>query len=503
MTTDAPVPAADAGFLPDTAPAYRGLSAPFLAALEALVLETHGAWWRDVLAHPDLILAVRREVLDVYYRGASVFRVRLAHGVVTADTHAKYLVRQGQARVGLGPTGAFALADKSLVWSSYDSPRTLAEMIRAAGSLVGVEKTGVHALVKASPNVVDVEIALAGNDSGDPSVGPATEPGTGEGGARQDRIDVASLEERGHPGEAWLVFHEAKDYTNPSLRAAAKRQPGIVAQIGRYRGSLGQNAGGLAYSYPFVCRALVLLDNLRRSVRSNDPAWTDRAQPPLDPLITAVADGTRRLQVETEPRLVVFGFDADQRDGAWAAERACLKDAFGLRVYAVGDPAAAKVASAFRRPADVPLSPPPPPPAPPPQRIPLPERAPPGLSLYFGAGSLSAQPVYLMNATDSPLHDLRIASVGVTSNHPSVLHTTTATRALDECPAGVGFLVDQYDVMTDGDRLTPYTITAVYADGRALVAQTTIDKGGPKSSFVPLDVSLADAQPAPAPAATP
>ena len=499
-----PSPAADA-FLPEAAPAYRGLSVPFLAALEALATEPHGAWWRDVLSHPDLILAVRREALDVYYRGASLFRVRFVQGAVTADTHAKYLVRQGQARVGLDPTGDFKLADKSLVWSSYAGLRTLSEMIKAAGALVGAEKTGVHALVKASPNVVDVEIALAGNDPGDPAAGTDAEPGTAEGGPRQDRIDVASLEERGDTGEAWLVFHEAKDYTNPSLRAAAKRQPGIVAQIGRYRGSLGQNAGGLGYSYPFVCRALARLDALRRSVRATDPAWAGRAQPPLDLLITAVADGTRRLRVDTEPRLVVFGFDADQRDGAWAAERARLKDAFGLRVYAVGDPTAAKVASAFRRPADVPLSPPPSSQAPPPERIPLPDGAPPGLSLYFGAGPMSARPVYLLNPGDGALHDVRVASVGVTSNHPSVVHTATATHAIDECPAGVGLLIDQYDVMTDGDMLTPYTITALRADGRALVARTIIDKGGPKNLIVPLDVSFADAPPSPAPtpAATP
>lgn len=488
-------------------PLYRGLSEAFLAALETLAMQPEGGWWRDVLAHPNLILAVRREALDVYHRGASLFRVRFVRGRVVADTHAKYLVRQAQTRVALAEDGAFALAGKTLLWSGYAGPETLAEMIKAAGSLVGVEKTGVHALCKASPNVVDVEIALAGDDPGDlegpasqseatvdtavgadPDASSSAEPGAAHRVPRQDRIDVASLEERGHPGEAWLVFHEAKDFSNGALRASPKRTPAIVAQMGRYRGSVGQNASALRYSYPFVCRALVRLDRLRRRVRADDPDWADRPRRALDPVIADVADGTRRLQVEVAPRLVVFGYDGAQKP-VCEAECERLRTQFGLRhVYAVGDPAGSKVAAAFRRPADVPLTPPPAPAAPPPERIPLPTGAPSGLCLHF-AGSGSSRPVYLCNPGETALTAVRVESVGVTANHPEVVHTGTATLTLPEAPARGGVLIDTYDAMTDGDRLTPYAISATRADGTRLRARAIVGKGGPSGRFLALDIT--------------
>ncbi len=41
--------------------------------------------------------------------------------------------------------------------------------------------------------------------------------------------------------------------------------------------------------------------------------------------------------IDTEPRLVVFGFDEDQRDGTvWGRHRTRLAQEFGLQVYAVG-----------------------------------------------------------------------------------------------------------------------------------------------------------------------
>ncbi len=66
----------------------------------------------------------------------------------------------------------------------------------------------------------------------------------------------------------------------------------------------------------------------------------------------------RRQQIECTPRLVVLGYDVAQKV-IWEAEAQRLRTQFGLRVYAVGDPSAAKVSAAFHRPADVPLWSPP------------------------------------------------------------------------------------------------------------------------------------------------
>ncbi|RVU14181.1 hypothetical protein [Methylobacterium oryzihabitans] len=336
---------------------YRALGEPFLAALEALATAPHGGWWADVLGDPELLLAVRDRSLNVYYRGASLFRITPAGGGVAAETHVKYLVRQRQVLTRLGQDGSFGSAPSQAVWDRYEGPATLAEMKRAAVPLAGLEKTGLHVLVQTSPNVVDVEIALAGA----PVTDAAAEPDGSEIEAaqlasettttarlRQDRLDVASLEERGVAGEAWLVFHEAKLATNPALRS--RTTPAIVEQMKRYRATLKQEAERLTASYPALCRDLVSLEALRRKARTDRGLdVSDLLQ--RDPLINDVASGRRILRIDTEPRLVVFGFDADQRDKSVQAITQDLSGTHGLRVYAVGRPV--KGTPAFRRPSDL------------------------------------------------------------------------------------------------------------------------------------------------------
>lgn len=479
-------------------PAYRGLSDAFLDTLERLVDEPHGGWWRDVLAHPDLILAVRRESLNVYHRGASLFRIDFRRGRLVPVTHAKYLLRQRQTLAALDvTTGAFGIDPKAVLWEGYEGPKTLDEMIRAARSLVGVEKTGVHALVQASPNVIDVEIALSGEEPDDEE-GEDSEPGAGSdpapsrkaGKPRQDRIDVATLEERGHPKQAWLVFHEAKHYTNAELKAAPKRRPPILNQIGRYKGSIGKNEGALIYSYPYLCRALVRLDALRRKVRDGHPAWTGREQRPLHPLIRDVAEHKRGLWVDREPRLVVFGFDADQRDGAWTEHGDRLRRE-GVRVYAIGDPLKAKVSAAFHRPADIPVTTPEDlaaeeaRAAPPPEFIPLPAGAPDELCLYFddssGRGVLA---VYFCNPGPHPLTGVSVTCGSPTN--PELSPVASGPAGEGTVPAGSCILIDRYGLMWDGDVIMLYEVAYSDEQGTSWRGRAMIGTGGPGGPWIPL-----------------
>lgn len=64
-----------------------------------------------------------------------------------------------------------------------------------------------------------------------------------------------------------------------------------------------------------------------------------------------VACGARTLRIDAEPRLVLFGFDADQWDGALAQIKKDLRGKHQLQVYAVGRPGT-KMIGAFRRPRD-------------------------------------------------------------------------------------------------------------------------------------------------------
>lgn len=85
----------------DAIDSHRKIDAGFLEALEALATSAEPNRWKDVLTDRDLFIAVRRNSLNIYYRGASIFRVDWDGSRITPYTHVKYLVRQAQAYVPL------------------------------------------------------------------------------------------------------------------------------------------------------------------------------------------------------------------------------------------------------------------------------------------------------------------------------------------------------------------------------------------------------------------
>ena len=109
-----------------------------------------------------------------------------------------------------------------------------------------------------------------------------------------------------------MVFHEAKHFTNKELRARADRERPVVGQMERYRKTLLKHADAISRSYRDVCRALVRIEAMRR-VAAEITGHTPPSD--LDPLIARVAQDDILPEIDPEPRLVVFGFDKDQRDG--------------------------------------------------------------------------------------------------------------------------------------------------------------------------------------------
>lgn len=319
----------------------HGVSDAFLDHLDQLARQDGGSWWRDVLKRDDVFLAVRRNSLNVYYRGGSIFRIDdRGDGTVSPKTHVKYLVRQQQALAEL-VDGEFK--PNGIGWTHYVVGETLKDMIRAAGDLAGAEKSGLHPLIMGSPAVIDVEIALgrAQESEGNGS----TADGTASSANRhQDRLDVATLERQGT--DIAVVFHEAKHFTNAALRARSG-SPAVVDQLHRYRSALKHHAPALIARYQAACRAIMRFDAMRRHVR---PDGGTGVPLPLNPMVQEVATGNATLTIDPDPRLIVFGFDADQKKGQLQIILNTLKTADpGLAVYAAGDPSSA--GGAFRPPA--------------------------------------------------------------------------------------------------------------------------------------------------------
>jgi hypothetical protein len=118
-------------------------------------------------------------------------------------------------------------------------------MIRSATDLAGAEKSGLHPLIVGSSKVIDVELSLLRASSSVDESLPDTDVHSTDATSvdrSQDRLDVVTVENRG--GRPFIVFHEAKHFSNPALRA--KGEPAVLAQIVRYQATLRQHDAGTA-----------------------------------------------------------------------------------------------------------------------------------------------------------------------------------------------------------------------------------------------------------------
>jgi len=138
--------------------------------------------------------------------------------------------------------------------------------------------------------VVDTEIALPGVQIDENEV-----PGTLDEG-KSSRIDFCAVRKEG--SQMWLRFFEAKDYSyKAALAAADEHLPKAVEQLLRYwktlKGQETQAQIGDAYK-----RLIELAHKIqgRNVLGKNIPL-----------------SGLERLQVDPVPRLVVFGYDDDQK----------------------------------------------------------------------------------------------------------------------------------------------------------------------------------------------
>ena len=330
----------------------HGVSDEFLDHLDELARNESGAWWRDVLLRDDLFIAVRRSSLNVYYRGGSLYRIdEKDDGTASPKTHVKYLVRQQQVLAELKdgefklPTTGKFKKQREIVWKRYQSGVTLRDMIRSASDLAGVEKTGLHPLIVGNSHVIDVEVSLERAGEAEPIEPEVTDDDhdTEQKKRFQDRIDVTTLERK--EDTIAVVFHEAKHFTNPALRAKTG-DPDVIDQLRRYQKAIHHHRDLLIERYKATCRAHRKLDAIRRRVRAEHGKTTKE----LNSLIQEVTAGAA-LTIDPDPRLVIFGYDGDQKREGGPLESA-LEDLRQndpkLEIYTVGDPKAAT--GAFRPP---------------------------------------------------------------------------------------------------------------------------------------------------------
>jgi hypothetical protein len=273
-------------------------------------------WFADVLADPGLILGIRKNYMNVYRLGQSLFKIERDRktGALKFSTHPKYLVDPELYKAVPFDGSAFMIDKLEPLVKEYTGLTTLNRMKRAAKLYCGDEKVGVQAVVLANPNVIDTEIAFSRE----------AEP-EAEKGRSAPRIDLACLEEVER--SIRLRFWEAKLYTNPAILAAGETLAGVVEQVRGYQDLVQKHWIEIAESYCRVSRNLV--DMVR---------WVDSPRK-VGALVKRVADG-EPIVVDKRPivGLIIYGYDEAQKTSAhWKTHIGKLRQEPHMPVLLAGD----------------------------------------------------------------------------------------------------------------------------------------------------------------------
>lgn len=294
-------------------PYIQGLSASFVEALNSLHASDTGQWWRQMVADPDLFVAIRNDYLNVYYRGCSLARIWLDKGEVAVATHYKYLLRPRlKPEYVTARNGTF---DLSAAWpqgASQPFITTLTELTdlkAAAEPYAGGEKKAVGEIIRKHANVVDVEIALTKTDET-------------SGSSTAKRMDIGALRRSGD--RLVLEFYEAKLFSNKELRAQEDAK--VIGQMATYNLLLQQYESDIRQGFLRACENVEALDGLSESRKRMAEEVRLRAS---------------HLEIDLRPYLVVVGIDDDQKHpkSIWSAHELKLVNALGRdRVIVRGNP---------------------------------------------------------------------------------------------------------------------------------------------------------------------
>ena len=285
----------------------RGLDKAFVDALNEEY--DKGGWWRNLVDDKDTFIAIRENYVNAYYCGCSLLKLIWKTGVIVGEIHYKYLLRSSicnQYEYVRVVDGRANLPDDTKSMFLSDIYNNVDDLKNAVGIYAEDEKKGVQNILDSNPNILDVEIAF------------------GVGGSAP-RVDLVAIQNSSESAE--IVFFEAKRFDNrKELRADGRAKPKVIQQIETYQRKLRENRDAVIDSYRRVCCNL-------RSLRGMAERYPERHA-----MLEGVADGSRKLLVDENPGLLVFGFDADQKDGKnWKPHCEKLKTMLPKRAFFKGD----------------------------------------------------------------------------------------------------------------------------------------------------------------------
>lgn len=252
----------------------------------------------------DVFPAVRKDRIDFYYKGGKLFTY---NGKMGFRTHHKYasVIKYNDENPYVSDAnlqvidnfieGYERIKENCSLYSGIEANG----VSRVYGDYSCAKQEKLHGVV-----VLDIEVSLRRENEDD-----EPEPGK-KSRAKSDRIDLLLFDTK----SCLLRFFEAKDFSNSEIRAEADRIPKIVKQMQRYKEQL--NA-----------------PNVRQEMLAGYSDHVDI----INQLFSLDAPLPTPRDIDPVPRLLVFGFDEQQRKGKLKKEIDRLENDYELSVYAIGN----------------------------------------------------------------------------------------------------------------------------------------------------------------------
>jgi len=301
----------------------RGLSQEFVELLNDAYKQ--GGWWKKIADDEELFIGIRNEYLNVYFKGNSLLALSHDNGKLVGKTHYKYLLHPDKEPLSVdienGQVSKSSLDATNRFVNKLDEINLLK---RASTPYAGLEKKGIHEIIKANPNIVDVEIAITKESMEKELISEDDE--SQKSNKTAPRIDFAAFQQR-KDKKIELVFFEAKHILNrESLRA--NNTPKVITQLEKYEKLIEKHYDQIKESYLQIVKYIL---EIKGKFISNEKRK----------LLRHIADNETKIDVCRKPHLVIFGFDGDQKNekSIWNQHKKKLEEHLGKgRVLAKGDP---------------------------------------------------------------------------------------------------------------------------------------------------------------------
>ncbi len=235
----------------------------FIQALNELRKDKDSFWFKFT-ADNDIVIAIRDNYLNVYYKGQSVGKIEFVKGKICGNIHNKY--------VGIAATGYTIFNETGCITNKLSTIKNLSELDALKKKIenhVGKEKMQSYSKVITNKDaILDVEVSI---------VEKLVENPIKRGDYKISSIDYVELEKDGT-----LVFFEAKHIENPEIKS--RTIPKVIEQIKRYERVLDLRKEEIIESYNLVLKNKVDLGLCDNKFLNNT-----------------------KLKINSKPNLIIFG----------------------------------------------------------------------------------------------------------------------------------------------------------------------------------------------------